>query len=41
MLGWEGLKSLPVNSEITKIDKNVKFKQKCIECLICKLFLIL
>ena len=44
MLGWEWLKSLPVNSEtyeITKIDKNMKFKQKCIKCLVFKLFLIL
>ena len=26
--------------EITKVDKNVKFMQKCSECLISKLFLI-
>ena len=26
--------------EITKIDKNVKFMQKCSECLVSKLFLI-
>ena len=27
--------------EMTKIDKHVKFMQKCSECLVSKLFLIL
>ena len=33
--------SLPVNSEFTKIDKNVKFALECNECLVFKPFLIL
>ena len=43
MLGWEWLKSLPVNSEITKIDKNMKLNAllESIKCLVLKLFLIL
>ena len=33
--------SLPVNSEFTKIDKNVKFALECNERLVFKPFLIL
>ena len=38
--GWEWHKSLPVNSEFTKIGKNVKFALECNEHLVFKPFLI-
>ena len=38
--GWESHMSLPVNSEFTKIDKNVKLALECNERLIFKPFLV-
>ena len=38
--GWEWHMSLPVNSEFTKIDKNVEYALECNERLVFKPFLI-